>query len=222
MCISIACDGFRGRAPPRIEVRPARAACRAECGRSVSGDAVDKADGQDIRASLNGDGEAYARLVRRHQDGIAAYLWRFSRQREVCEELVQNVFVEAYLSLRSFSGRAPFAHWLRKIATRVGYRHWQERDRQRARPSLSPAEWDQLSQAEDTPTDPAQAGALLHAMLGQLPPRDRLVLTLMYLEGHSVAETAALTGWTQTMVKVQAYRARNKLKRLLESRGMAP
>ena len=48
----------------------------------------------------------------------------FSRQPAVAEEMVQDVFVEAYLSLRGFRGSAPFAHWLQKIATRVGYRYW--------------------------------------------------------------------------------------------------
>ena len=56
----------------------------------------------------------------------------------------------------------------------------------------------------------------MHALLARLPPRDRLVLTLIYLDGCSVAEAAELTGWSQTMTKVQAHRARKKLKKLLE------
>jgi RNA polymerase sigma-70 factor, ECF subfamily len=42
------------------------------------------------------------------------------------------------------------------------------------------------------------------------------VLTLLYLESHSVAEAAELAGWSQTMVKVQAYRARQKLRKLID------
>jgi RNA polymerase sigma-70 factor (ECF subfamily) len=63
---------------------------------------------------------------------------------------------------------------------------------------------------------PQRAADLVHGQLAQLPPRDRLVLTLMYLEGSSVKQTAAATGWSASMVKVQAFRARKKLKRLLE------
>jgi RNA polymerase sigma-70 factor (ECF subfamily) len=59
------------------------------------------------------------------------------------------------------------------------------------------------------------------AALEQLPPRDRLVLTLLYLESRSVAEAADLAGWSQTMVKVQAYRARGKLRKLLETRDVS-
>jgi len=60
------------------------------------------------------------------------------------------------------------------------------------------------------------ASEILGDLLEGLLPRDRLVLTLLYWDGCSVAEAAELTGWTQTMVKVQAYRARKRLKRLIE------
>jgi RNA polymerase sigma-70 factor (ECF subfamily) len=59
------------------------------------------------------------------------------------------------------------------------------------------------------------AAEAVHETLAQLRPRDRLVLTLMYLEEHSVAEVADLTGWSETMVKVQAWRAKRKLRKLL-------
>jgi RNA polymerase sigma-70 factor (ECF subfamily) len=63
------------------------------------------------------------------------------------------------------------------------------------------------------------AAELLHRLLAQMPPRDRLVLTLRYLDQCDVAETAQRTGWTRTMVKVQTLRARNKLRKLLEQSG---
>ena len=70
--------------------------------------------------------------------------------------------------------------------------------------------------ASDDALDPTESAEWLHAVLGQLPPRDRLVLTLMYVEEQSVSEIASVTGWTQSMVKVQAFRARKKLRALLE------
>jgi RNA polymerase sigma-70 factor (ECF subfamily) len=60
--------------------------------------------------------------------------------------------------------------------------------------------------------------AMLHALLEQLPPRDRLVLTLLHIEERSVAETAQMVGWSQVMVKVQAFRARKKLRDLWQRR----
>jgi len=67
--------------------------------------------------------------------------------------------------------------------------------------------------------EPDDAGALLHQILAQMAPRDRLVLTLRYLEQCDVVETARRTGWTKTMVKVQTMRARNRLRKLIEQSG---
>jgi RNA polymerase sigma-70 factor (ECF subfamily) len=184
-------------------------------GGSLEGSASDV---DDIRLARQGDSDAYRRLVERHQNHVARILWRFSRDRLVHEELVQDVFVEAYMSLNGYRGKAPFGHWLARISTRVGYRYWKEKARQKVSEPFSIEEWDGVADEEENldKLDPEQAAGILHQMLAQLPPRDRLVLVLRYLEGCDVAETARRTGWTRAMVKVQALRARGKLKRLLE------
>ena len=171
-------------------------------------------DLEDIRQSRNGDSEAYRRLIERYQGYIGRMLWRFSRDLRVHEELVQDVFVEAYLSLDRYRGKAPFVNWLSRIATRVGYRYWKQIDRRNKRESFTLEEWDQLPCDSPEKMDASQAAALVHQLLGQLPPRDRLVLTLRYLQDCDVAETAQRTGWTKSMVKVQTWRARKKLEKL--------
>ena len=177
-------------------------------------------DLEDIRRSLNGDGDAYADLISCHQARVASRMWRFTRNREDHEELVQEVFVQAYLSLATFRGEAPFAHWLARISTRVGYSFLKKVSRQRLTYSIPVEDLDQLVAREPHEMDPEWAAELLHRLMGKLPPRDRLVLDLRYMEHHSVAETAQLTGWTQSMVKVQAWRARKKLRKLLQETGV--
>ncbi len=176
---------------------------------------VDDRDRRDVGASLAGDGDAYGRLVRRYQSEIAAYMWRFTRDRLEWEELVHEVFVEAYFSLPTYRAKAPLLHWLRRIATRVGYRWWKRSQRQRETP-VSPQVWQQLAERSPQEVDVEDAAAVVHGLLAQMSPRDRLVLTLLHLQQCSVAETAQLTGWSQTMVKVQAHRARKRLKRLVD------
>jgi RNA polymerase sigma-70 factor, ECF subfamily len=176
-------------------------------------------DPQDVQASLAGDGEAYGRLVARHQHALAGYMWRFTRDERECEELVHETFVQAYLSLRSFRGRSPWPHWLRKIATRVGYRYWKSRARRRAMTSLSPEAWQAVAERPLSEVDANEAAEVVHAAIAELAPRDRLVLMLLYIEECSVAETAELCGWSQTMVKVQAHRARKRLKQVLERKA---
>lgn len=176
-------------------------------------------DLEDVRRSRSGDGDAYRRLVERHQQHISQISWRFSRDPRVHEELVQDVFVEAYLSLDSFRGKAPFVHWLSRIATRVGYNYWRQVARHKQRQSFTLQDWDQLRAESPEEMQPSQAAVLVHRLLAQLPARDRLVLTLRYLEECDVAETARRIGWTETMVKVQTWRARKKLGKLFKQTG---
>lgn len=185
------------------------------------GSAVCAEDLEDARQSCQGDSEAYRRLIERHQEQVGRTLWRFSRDRQVHEELVQEVFVQAFLSLGNYRAEAPFAHWLARIATRVGYDYWKRNRRQKAE-SLSLEQWNQAASCavHSAPVPDARAAAdLVHKLMALLPPRDRLVLTLRYLEGCSVAETAHRTGWTKSMVKVQTLRARKKLEKIFRRIG---
>lgn len=177
---------------------------------------VDPVDWADVQASTQGDGEAFARLIGRHQQPVAGFLWRFTRDRRQWEELTQDTFVEAYFSLRTFRGQAPLAHWLRRIATRVGYRYWTQQGRARAEVAALAAMPPRGEEA--APSDAGEAAALVHSLLAEMAPRDRLALTLHYLEGSPIAEIARLTGWSQALVKVQLHRARKRLKKRLEQR----
>jgi len=176
-------------------------------------------DLQDIADSLAGNGEGFTRLVRRYQDRVAAQMWRFTRDAVVLDQLVQDVFVEAYLSLKGFRGRAPFLHWLRRVATRVGFRYWKSRARMQDREEAWKENNLNLTAAPET-LAPREAADTLYRLLGKLPPADRLVLTLFYFEDRDVKEIAAQSGWNWTLVKVRLHRARKKLKSLLEEAGM--
>jgi len=169
---------------------------------------------EDVYQSQNGNHEAYKRLVQRYEQEIAKTMWRFSRDILTHEELVQDVFVEAYLSLMTYKEQAPFLHWLRKIATRVGYRHWKEMSREHGKKNFTLQEWDNVLLESPEKIDSEKAAEIIHNLLEQLPPRDRLVLTLRFVERCSVEQAAYRTGWSKSMVKVQTIRAKRKLKKM--------
>jgi RNA polymerase sigma-70 factor (ECF subfamily) len=173
----------------------------------------------DIAASLKGDGEAYRRLVMQYQNLIAGQMRRFSQDPVVLEELVQEVFVEAYLSLKSFRGKAPFLHWLRRLATRTGYRYWKTQARRRSREDELPDEMPEIP-AEPGALTQFEAEELLFHLLKKLAPDDRLVLTLFYFDDCETQEISDRTGWSRTTVKVRLHRARNRLKEFFEEREM--
>ena len=179
---------------------------------------VESTDRKDIEACLGGDKDSYERLVRRYEIQITKLMWRFSRNPVVCEELVQEVFVEAYFSLKSYRGRAPFLHWLRKIGTRVGYRFWKEQDKRKSHILLT--DFDAIKKEETYAVDSSVAAELLHLLLARLPRADRLVLSLMYFEQKSTREIAEMMGWNRAMVKMRAPRARKKLKTIAERENL--
>ncbi|NLC70936.1 MAG: RNA polymerase sigma factor [Desulfuromonadaceae bacterium] len=175
-------------------------------------------DLQAIQHCQNGDREAFRHLVHKYQHQVAAIMWKFSRDPVIHEEMIQDVFVEAFTSLPNYRPQAPFFHWLSRIAVRVGYRLWREQKQERKYPQVSLEDWDHIAEGADDSDRLAsrEAADILHRLLGQLPPRDRLVLTLRFVEERSVKETADLTGWSQTLVKVQTLRARSKLRKLFD------
>lgn len=181
-------------------------------------DSVSSEDRRDIEASLRGDERAYGRLVDRYQSLIATQMWRFTRDPVVVEELVQEAFVECYLGLAKFRGQSPFLHWLRRIATRVGYRHWKIKARDKRKEDALAQEPRPDVQMPVDPV-PAEAAAWLQGILAQLPPEDRLVLTLHYFEDLDMNGIAQRMGWTRSLAKVRAFRARKRLKALLKEAG---
>ena len=181
-------------------------------------DQVTDEDHDDLRLCRNGDEQAYARIVQRYEPIIARQMWRFSRDAQRHEELVQEVFVEAYTSLHTFKGSAPFEHWLRRIATRVGYRFWKHKARDTERAEKLNLHKDAVMPSPDS-ASASEAGEYLYHLLETLDAQDRIVLTLMYFEGWDTKEIAEHLSWSQSLVKVRAFRARKKLKKKLEVAG---
>jgi RNA polymerase sigma-70 factor (ECF subfamily) len=77
---------------------------------------------------------------------------------------------------------------------------------------------EQLARTETdlaSPDDERMAKEILNRMLVQLSPEDRLLVTLLHLEERSVAEIHERTGWSRAAIKVRAFRARAKMKKML-------
>lgn len=170
-----------------------------------------------IEACLGGDKEAYAEIVRRYQTIIHNQMRWYARDTAACEELVHDVFVQAYLSLGSYSRKAPFRHWLRKIASHLGYRYI--RDQKQSDNLVKLEDWDAASR-EPEAVDAEKATDLLYGLLARLPADDRMVLTLMYFEELGTREIADRMGWNRAMVKMRVYRAKKKLKQIVEDEGL--
>ena len=177
-------------------------------------------DAELLQRIRNGAQEEFAELVRRHQSHVFAILYRYERDHHRLEDLAQETFLKAWRSLDQFDGRAPFQHWLSKIAVHAALDHLRKQKRSQHEigfPDLGEDALDWLhGEEKQSDLDANQAREILDAAMSRLSAEDKLVLTLLEIEDRSVKEISALTGWTSVTVRVRALRARARLKKALE------
>jgi RNA polymerase sigma-70 factor (ECF subfamily) len=171
-----------------------------------------------VRRAQAGAGEAYEELVRRHQQRVFGVISGILRRREDVEDVAQQVFMKAYVSLRRFDLRSAFSTWLHKIAVNEC---WDYLRKKKVRPLLYEADLSE-EQAEkldglaraDAPLDPGQHAVLrdlVDFLLQQLPEEDRQMLVLKEVEGFSVEEVGSILNLNVNTVKVRLFRARGRL-----------
>ncbi len=183
---------------------------------------MEPADAERIAAVLQGDTASFEPLVRKYQARVFATARRYSRNLSEVEDIVQEVFMKAFQKLASFRGDAPFEHWLMRLAVRTCYDflRMHQRNRETAFSDLRDQETDWLERFLAAPEQNTEAAAaareLVNALLSCLSPAARLVLTLLEIERRPVKEIAALTGWSLTLVKVRAFRARAEMRKCLQ------
>lgn len=164
--------------------------------------------------------EDFAVVVRRHQARVFAILHRYEPDSHRVEDLAQETFLKAWRARAAFDHRAPFEHWISRIAVRVALDHLRREKRRRndiALPELGEDALDWLRSTDENREPAARdAAELLHCALRELSPSDRVVITLQELEGRSVREIADTMGISRVAVRVRALRARLKLRSALE------
>lgn len=160
-----------------------------------------------VAASLRGDRDAFAALVRLHQHRVFRLAGRFFRRREDVEDVSQETFLIAWRRLSTYSARAPFEHWLTRVCLNCCYAALKK-----VRPEVPAPDTEPADERSPDPT----AAVEVERLLRTLSPEDRFILLLLDGEEWSVADIAAKVGWTRVNVKVRAHRARRKLRKLLE------
>ena len=169
--------------------------------------------------------QAAARELVEHLHPMVVRIVRSHLPRRVLEEdLSQEIFMKMFTSIHQYQGAVPFPHWVSRIAVTTCIDHLRA---QKRKPEFR---WADLSDKEaevlDTvltndndvaPDDAMAAHELVGKLLAQLKPEDQLVIRLLDLEQKTIAEICELTGWNGSLVKVRAFRARRKLRKLFVS-----
>ena len=142
------------------------------------------------------------------------------------EFVAQDVFVSAFRSLNMYKPRQPFEHWLLRIARRRCYDYWRQRQRRHEMPStcLSEEQFQWLDcvsvglsrEVFERECEREEAAEVVHRALARLSPEDRVLVECMYFEELPIKEVAATLGWSLSKAKVRAFRARKKLRQIVE------
>jgi RNA polymerase sigma-70 factor (ECF subfamily) len=184
---------------------------------------ADDVDARELVASaLRDDEEAARALVRRLYPLVAKIVRAHRPQRTAEEDVCQMIFIKMFQKLDQFSGNVPVEHWVSRIAVNTCRNALRA---ERVRPELRRADLSEEQEAivdslaatsdEIAPDQKLASRDLVEQLLSSLKPAERFVIDLMYLQGKSVDEIAKLTGSSKALVKVRAFRARQKLKAYL-------
>ncbi len=187
-----------------------------------------------VRQAQAGSEAAFEELVRRHQQRVFALVNGILRRREDVEDVAQQVFLKAFISLRRFDQRSAFSTWLYKISVNEC---WDYLRKKKVRPLVYESDMsdEQVSRLDgmvsqdrptEAPSDRAEARELVERMLSKLPEQDRQLLLLKEVEGFSVEELAQILNLNVNTVKVRLFRARGRImehyrKRMQTAKGSA-
>ena len=178
------------------------------------------------RSARDGDESAFEEIMRRYSPRVFRFAGKFFKQRSLVEEAAQEVFLKAFTELGSYEGRGSMEGWLTRITTNTCLNLLRSSKR---RPELTVSDLteDQTEWLDKNLTDAATeqhhsterslvAADLAGRVLQTMPADDQLVLTMMDGEDASVKDVAAMTGWSESKVKTQAFRARRRMREAVE------
>jgi len=194
--------------------------------RLLSNDNEKVSDLELAQLAKEGDESAFSEIMRRYSPRVFRIASRFFRQRSVVEEAAQEVFLKAFTEIGSFEGRGSMEGWLTRIATNICLNILRSAKR---RPELTVSDLteEQSRWVDNTLANFATerhessernlvAADLAGRVLETLSPEDRLVVTMIDAEDASVKDVVAATGWSESKVKVQAFRARRRMRQAVE------
>jgi RNA polymerase sigma-70 factor (ECF subfamily) len=181
---------------------------------------------QCLAGARRGEPEAARTLVEQLYPLVIRIVRSHLPVRAAEEDLAQEVFLKLFSRLDQYHERAgiPFEHWVSRLAVRTCL------DALRAERRRPEVRWSDLSDEQSAwlefmllddaaapAASPASAREVVDLLLSQLPPAAGLIIRLLDLEGKSVKEISQLTGWNQPLIKVRAFRARQKLRQLAKT-----
>jgi RNA polymerase sigma-70 factor, ECF subfamily len=183
---------------------------------TVKGRAMSDEDGL-VRRAASGDAEAFRGLFVRHKSDVARLVYRMLNGPSDLDDVVQEVFVQVFRSLKDFRGQSKFSTWLHRVTVNVVLMH---RRSARSRPVLTEEVPNELvaDEGQTLPDEDAERHERMRAfqrLLARLADKKRIVFVLHELEGMSPAEIADIVGAPVLTVRTRLFYARRELEAML-------
>jgi RNA polymerase sigma-70 factor (ECF subfamily) len=166
---------------------------------------------------------AFERLVREHQGLCWHIIQRMVRNPEDARELCQDTFLRVHQCLHQYRGESALKSWIGRVAYTIALRHLQHKRIALVEPAGADEDYslvDNIGDGFDLEAACAdeETARRLHAAIEALPPLQRTLLTLYYLEETSIPEIARITGLASGTIKSHLFRSRLRLRGALEAR----
>ncbi|EIT87403.1 RNA polymerase sigma factor SigX [Fictibacillus macauensis ZFHKF-1] len=165
--------------------------------------------------------DVFERLYEEYHQPLFQFIFYMVRNKEAAEDIVQEVYIKVMKAYSSFAGKSSEKTWLFSIARHVTIDWLRKQNRRKKRVlffSIGESE-DRLVQNDPLPdeflTQKESVKELYHALYKCTLPQQQ-VIVLRYIQSLSIAETAAVLGWTESKVKTTQHRAIKGLKSFLD------
>jgi RNA polymerase sigma-70 factor (ECF subfamily) len=166
-----------------------------------------------------GNAAAWDALFRRYQLPLYVYIFELVRDEQTSLDLVQETFINAARHIGSLREDGKFGSWLFGIAHQKCIQRWRKQAREemlRDEFANAPIEFET---APDDLLIREEQEAEFMRLLNQLPPPQRSVLLLHFVEEFSLEEIAGITGVSVGTVKSRLHYAKKALRKLLEEKS---
>ena len=166
----------------------------------------------------DGDAGAFGELVERHQRAVYGIVSRMISDCDDVDDIVQDIFVQAFKSLAGFKGEAAFGTWVYRIAVNTTIKHMRKARIRRGASIDDPATGlsdSLMSNGSDDPDEAAEKAERKEAVrraVETLPEHHQAVVVLHYFQNFSCDEIAKITGCSVGTVWSRLHYACRKLK----------
>ena len=164
------------------------------------------------QCALADNRDAFGRLVEAYQPRVRRFLLNLTTGYEMLtDDLAQETFIKAYVGIRSFKGLSSFGTWLYRIAYNEFYSHTRRHQEEHVE------DISRMGEASTAASDAIDASMTVQRALADLGEKERVAVTLFYIEDQPLKQVAKIMQLPEGSVKSLIHRAKDKMRQFIDS-----